>query len=96
MTDPAQPRTPTGAPLTLQQLRCAAHAAQGLSNAEIGEEMGLTGLTVKSHMGRALVTAGALNRAHLVAILIRNRQLEFRGGLYPLPAIVPPSRAGAA
>lgn len=75
MTRRTQPRTPTGARLTPQQLLCAAIAAEGLSNAEIGTRLGLAELTVKSHLGRAMAAAGAVDRANLVLLLLRDEQL---------------------
>lgn len=83
---PANPRTPTGVPLTPHQLLVAALVAHGMSNVQIAVELDVATMTVKSHIGAALRRAGALNRAHLVAILIRSGQLVWRGDV-----LVPPS-----
>jgi DNA-binding NarL/FixJ family response regulator len=41
---------------------------RGMSNRQIGSEMYVTEQTVKTHMKRLFLRAGATNRAHLVAI----------------------------
>ena len=42
--------------------------AEGLTNVEIGERLGISGLTVKSHVSRLCARMGARSRAHAVAI----------------------------
>jgi DNA-binding NarL/FixJ family response regulator len=42
--------------------------ARGLSNAEIGERLFVSGATAKTHVGRVLAKLGARDRAQLVAI----------------------------
>lgn len=41
-------------------------AATGLSNDEIAEHLGISVLTAKTHVNRAMVKLGARDRAHLV------------------------------
>jgi two-component system nitrate/nitrite response regulator NarL len=73
MTRP-QPRTTTGAvPLTDRELSVVRYAADGLTNRKIGEMLLLTEDTIKTHMKRLLRKLGANDRAHAVAICIRNR-----------------------
>lgn len=77
MTNPATttPRTPTDRALTGQQLQVVALAAQGLTNREIGSQLGLVEQTVKSHIMAALRRIGAIDRAHLVLLTLRSGQL---------------------
>lgn len=42
--------------------------AQGMSNAEVGAALHLSGMTVKSHLARICKRTGARTRAHIVAI----------------------------
>lgn len=41
-------------------------AATGLSNDEIADHLGISVLTAKTHVNRAMVKLGARDRAHLV------------------------------
>lgn len=64
---PTRPR----AELTARELSVLAHVADGRSNRVIGEELGLSALTVKSHLARISRKLGTGDRAALVAIAIR-------------------------
>jgi DNA-binding CsgD family transcriptional regulator len=64
VSEPAQP----GSALTGRELEVLALAAQGLSNAAIGEKLFLSSHTVRSHMRRILDRLGATSRAHAVAL----------------------------
>lgn len=57
-----------GLRLTGRRLEVLRLAARGLSNAEIGSELGITGCTVKGHVQMLLRDMGARDRAHAVAI----------------------------
>jgi DNA-binding NarL/FixJ family response regulator len=46
-------------------------AADGLSNPEIAKRLGLSALTVKSHLSRMTRRLGARDRAHLVLLALR-------------------------
>ncbi|WP_307858201.1 LuxR C-terminal-related transcriptional regulator [Cellulomonas fulva] len=74
-------RTPAAAPpmpplpeLTNRELSVLRLVAQGRSNRLIGEDLGLSALTVKSHLARISRKFGTGDRAHLVA-------MSYRGGL---------------
>ncbi len=72
---PAAPPPPPALPeLTTRELSVLKLVAQGRSNRLIGEELGLSALTVKSHLARISRKFGTGDRAHLVA-------MSFRGGL---------------
>jgi DNA-binding NarL/FixJ family response regulator len=57
--------------LTLREIQVVELAAEGLGNVEIGREMGLSALTVKSHLARMTRRLGARDRAHLVLLALR-------------------------
>jgi DNA-binding NarL/FixJ family response regulator len=48
------------------------HVADGRSNRDIGTAMGLSELTVKSHLARIARKLGTGDRAGMVAISLRN------------------------
>ena len=62
--------------LTARELGVLKLVADGHSNRRIGEDLGLSALTVKSHLARISRKLGTGDRAELVAIVIR-------GGLLP-------------
>jgi DNA-binding NarL/FixJ family response regulator len=57
--------------LTPREREVTALAARGRSNDEIAEQFFLSGLTVRSHIQRALTEPGARDRAQLVVIAYR-------------------------
>jgi DNA-binding NarL/FixJ family response regulator len=57
--------------LSAREVQVLALAADGLSNPEIARELGLSALTVKSHLGRMTRRLGARDRAHLVLLALR-------------------------
>ncbi|NKY23344.1 response regulator transcription factor [Cellulomonas denverensis] len=57
--------------LTSRELSVLRLVADGFSNRSIGEELGLSALTVKSHLARISRKLGTGDRAALVAISIR-------------------------
>lgn len=56
-----------GKPLSDREREVLGYAAEGLSNADIGQRLELTEDTVRSHIRRMLRKTGCHNRAHLVA-----------------------------
>jgi DNA-binding NarL/FixJ family response regulator len=58
--------------LSLREIQVVELAAEGLGNVEIGREMGLSALTVKSHLARMTRRLGARDRAHLVLLALRS------------------------
>lgn len=76
---PAGGRTPgreqADCALSGRELQVLALAAEGLSNHEIGHELGLSALTVKSHLARMTRRLGARDRAHLVLLAMRSGAL---------------------
>ncbi len=50
--------------------------AQGCSNREVGDRLGLSALTVKSHLARISRKLGTGDRAQLVAIAVRSGSLD--------------------
>jgi DNA-binding NarL/FixJ family response regulator len=66
------PVRPAGkTPLSDRELQVLRLVAEGESNRQIGEELGLSALTVKSHLARIARKLGSGDRAHLVATAIR-------------------------
>ncbi|MFB9953997.1 response regulator transcription factor [Cellulomonas denverensis] len=57
--------------MTSRELSVLRLVADGFSNRSIGEELGLSALTVKSHLARISRKLGTGDRAALVAISIR-------------------------
>lgn len=68
------PAPPTLPELTAREISVLKLVADGRSNRLIGEELGLSALTVKSHLARISRKLGTGDRAELVAI-------SFRGGV---------------
>ncbi len=52
--------------LTGRERQVVVLAATGLSNDEIADRLGISVLTAKTHVNRAMVKVGARDRAHLV------------------------------
>jgi DNA-binding NarL/FixJ family response regulator len=57
--------------LSAREVQVLVLAADGLSNPEIARELGLSALTVKSHLARMTRRLGARDRAHLVLLAMR-------------------------
>lgn len=64
-----------GEPLSRRELEVLRLTADGLSDAEIGEELDLSIDTVKTHLKRLRAKLGAKNRAHAVALGFDRRLL---------------------
>jgi len=58
--------------LTAREIQILALIAEGKSNSEIGQELHLSPLTIKSHLARMLRKSGAADRAHLVCLGLRS------------------------
>lgn len=63
-------------PLTASELQVIHWAARGLTNRQIGRELGIEETTVKTHVHRAGQRILAKGRAQIVAIALRNRWVE--------------------
>lgn len=73
---PAPVAPPPTAELSARELSVLSRVAAGRTNRLIGEELGLSALTVKSHLARISRKLGTGDRAELVAIAIRNRLID--------------------
>ncbi|HEX9890214.1 MAG TPA: response regulator transcription factor [Nitriliruptorales bacterium] len=62
-------RAPGGHGLTSQEQRALVLLPRGLTNREIGEEMGISHETVKTHLRNAFAKIGARNRHHAARIV---------------------------
>lgn len=60
-----------GTPLSAREAEVLQLVADGLSNVEIGGQVGLSALTVKSHLVRIGARLGTGNRTHMVALALR-------------------------
>jgi two-component system nitrate/nitrite response regulator NarL len=69
---PAPTRPHGKVPLSDREVEVLRMVADGRSNRDVGEQLGLSGLTVKSHLARIARKLGSGDRAHLVATAIRN------------------------
>lgn len=70
-------QTPPGVPaLTAREVGVLRLVADGRSNREIGEELALSALTVKSHLARISRKIGTGDRAEMVAFAIRHELLR--------------------
>lgn len=63
---PVRSTTPALESLTGREREVVVLAATGLSNDEIADHLGISVLTAKTHVNRAMVKLGARDRAHLV------------------------------
>ncbi|GAA4624849.1 hypothetical protein GCM10023113_15480 [Cellulomonas oligotrophica] len=72
---PPAPAAPT-AELSARELSVLTCVAQGRTNKLIGEDLGLSALTVKSHLARISRKLGTGDRAELVAIAIRTGLID--------------------
>jgi DNA-binding NarL/FixJ family response regulator len=62
--------------LSEREVEVLRHVAEGRSNREIGEAMGLSALTVKSHLARIARKLGTGDRAGMVATALRARAID--------------------
>ncbi len=70
-------QTPAGVPaLTAREVGVLRLVAEGRSNREIGEDLALSALTVKSHLARISRKIGTGDRAEMVAFAIRHELLR--------------------
>lgn len=58
--------------LTHRELQILQFAADGMTNSEIGDELGISPLTIKSHLGRIARRLGSGERAQLVLLALRS------------------------
>lgn len=66
---------PSRRPLTARELDVAALVAEGLSNPEIADRLGISKATVKTHLVNAGLAAGSKGRENLVAVARLTGQL---------------------
>lgn len=81
----------TSPALTNWQHQVVAYIACGLSNADIGRQMGLSEITVKSHARALYLKLGARDRAHAVALAYQRGLLDgHRRDPVAVPTVVAP------
>ncbi len=68
-----------GQPLTSREREVISCIAAGMSNATAGQHLGLSRLTIKSHLTRIGGKFGTGDRAGIVAAAIRSGQIELPG-----------------
>lgn len=73
---PRGPVSPEG--LTQQEVRIVVRAADGATDSEIAEQLGITENTVGTYWTRIYQRLGAARRAHAVAIVLRRQRDEAR------------------
>lgn len=62
--------------LSPRQLEIISSITRGLSNAEIGEQLGIDRITVKNHLAILFQKLGAANRSEAIAIALRKHLLK--------------------
>jgi transcriptional regulator EpsA len=67
-------------PVTPRELQILHWVRQGMSNQQIGEQLGISALTVKNHVQKILRKMGASNRAHAVSLALGARLLPGSSG----------------
>jgi len=60
-----------GTPLSAREIEVLQLVAAGYSNGQVGQELGLSPLTIKAHLARIGRRLGSGDRAHLVALAMR-------------------------
>lgn len=75
-TPPAREEPSVRGELSDREIEVLRRVAEGRSNRQIGAELGLSALTVKSHLARISRKLGTGDRAQLVAIAIRADLLD--------------------
>jgi DNA-binding CsgD family transcriptional regulator len=70
------PRAELGAPLSDQETLVVGLLAEGLSDAEIGAKLHISGNTVKTHLRRIYQKLGARNRVHAVNITFQGEAVS--------------------
>lgn len=73
---PAAAAAPTSTELSAREIGVLRQVAEGCSNREVGDHLGLSALTVKSHLARISRKLGTGDRAQLVAIALRSGLLD--------------------
>ncbi|MGK5733204.1 response regulator transcription factor [Streptomyces sp. URMC 124] len=82
MTRPVNP----GAPLTDREIQILHGLTRGIGLAAVGQELGITHDTVKSHAVRIYRKLGANGAAHAIAI-------GYRQGLLAVDSVIRPDRS---
>jgi DNA-binding NarL/FixJ family response regulator len=62
---------PTTSSLSLREVRVLSLVAEGMTNAAVGAELGISGETVKTHLSRVLAKLNAKDRTHAVSRALR-------------------------
>src|SRR4051794_2111875 len=75
-TDSEAARAAAHLGLSEREVEVLRHVAEGRSNRDIGEAMGLSALTVKSHLARIARKLGTGDRAGMVATALRARAID--------------------
>ena len=68
---PGRPGSPAPRRCPAARSRCSSWSSDGRSNKEIGEALGLSALTVKSHLARIARKLGTGDRAEMVVVAMR-------------------------
>lgn len=84
---PGRNRLVFGAPLSQRELDVLRLAAEGLTGKEIGHRLKppLTSSTIKNHFNAVFIKLGANDRAHAVALGIREGLIELGDAVRPTP-----------
>lgn len=81
------PRVPAvHSPITGREKQILSWVREGMSNQEIGEQLGISSLTVKNHVQKILRKLGAANRAQAVAKAMTQNLLDRSAPVSVLPS----------
>jgi DNA-binding NarL/FixJ family response regulator len=64
--------------LSDRQVEVLEHVAHGLTDGEIGLELGISAYTVREHVRRSKTALGARNRAHLIVLWVAQEATQSR------------------
>jgi DNA-binding CsgD family transcriptional regulator len=76
-------------PLTKREREILGALAEGMSGAQIAEELVLSPETVRTHVRNAMAKLGASTRSHAVALALQTHEIPSRAEARPAPAPAP-------
>jgi DNA-binding NarL/FixJ family response regulator len=81
--------------LSARQVEVLGRVAHGLTDGEIGLELGISALTVREHVRRSKHVLGARNRVHLIVLWVAQEATQSRSDAAHTPPALPGSHDGA-
>jgi DNA-binding CsgD family transcriptional regulator len=75
--------------LSPRQVEVLGRVAHGLTDGEIGLELGISALTVREHVRRSKHVLGARNRVHLIVLWVAQEATQGRSDAVHTPPALP-------